>query len=231
MKAATIRAFSLAGAALILIQSVPSSIYTVAEAQTSQQPLGAAPSVQPVKKAPKPRKAQVQPKSAVQTTAPVATEPATAAPNSAGAQTTTVETTQFASWAVSCDIQNSAPDKRHCVARTTIVRSNDDPRPIILLGVTKDAGAQRFFLQTPTTTQVKPGTQLTIGKNSSRHLEYVSCEPTLCTAEAPFDTALADELKGSDTATVTWSSLNAGDVRVDFRLDGAAAAIAFLASR
>lgn len=51
------------------------------------------------------------------------------------------------------------------------------------------------------------------------------------TAAIPIDAAFADELKNAGTATAIRSTIQLGEAKVEFPLDGADTAIAYLASR
>jgi invasion protein IalB len=226
----SVRAFHLVGALLLLSEALSPTLLTLAKAQTPATVAPAEP-----KAIHKPAKPKPAAKPAAKTQ-PAKPEPAAAAKPAANApadaQTTTLETTKFNNWTVSCDNQGPTPATLRCIARLNVLKAKDDPRPILFMGVVKDASPQqRFIVQTPTSVQVKQGVEIAFGKNGPRRLDYVSCEPALCTAEIPLDATLAEELKNAATATVKWSTIQLGEAKVDFPLDGAGAAIAYLASR
>jgi invasion protein IalB len=191
------------------------------------------PAVSAPKQAPKPRKPAPPPapKPAAKPQEHAVSPPLPLTPPPQGGETVTQESTKFHAWTVACNTLNASPDSRQCVAKTGVLRGKDDPRPILFLGVIKNGADQRFVLQTPTTTELKPGVKIDFGKGNTRQFQFASCEPALCTADAPLDGALAEDLRTAGTATVYWTSIGVGEVKVTFGLEGAREAIQFLATR
>ncbi len=157
----------------------------------------------------------------------VAATPTPAVP--AGADTTVLETTRFTNWTVTCQSQTAQP--RRCSAVTAVLRSKEDPRPILFAAIIKQNDAWRITLQVPTTTMVKPGVRLALGNETARQFEITSCEPTLCTAEGSLEAGTVEQFKGATNATATWTTINEGDAKVEFTLEGIAPAIAYLEKR
>lgn len=185
---------------------------------------------------PVPKQKPVAKSKAVST--PVAETRSAATPNAlqgeAGADTdgpssTTVATTKFNSWAVVCETQTGAHPSHHCSARSSIVNGQNQQQLLLVLDVRKNQSGQwALSVQTPSSVVLKPGIKMTLGTNEPKQLEFVSCQPALCSSEVSFDQKLLDELTATDKAVVTYVSLVQGETKVDFGLKGANSAISYL---
>lgn len=136
------------------------------------------------------------------------------------------ETTSFDNWRVVCDNQGSSPGARHCVvAQMSVVRA-ETKQLLVILSVYRDKAAQwKFDVRTPTPLVLGSGVQIVVGKNPARRLSYVSCEQAMCVAEAPLDETLLRELRPEEESAVTFTSLENGEVKVQFPIKGAKAAL------
>ena len=210
---------TLAGVLLLSLGAQPAASQTNVppQPQSATEPA----KQRPAKPAPAKSATQAKPNSA-------AAQPST---SSSEGRTATVETTQFQNWTVTCENRGDAAKPLRCVARINVLRSKDDPRPILFGYISTDGASWRMALQVPTSTVVKPGVQLAIGKRAPRQFEIISCEPALCSAEGPLDASGLEELKSSKSATVNWSTIGLGEAKVEFALDGIAPAIALLEKR
>ncbi len=182
------------------------------------------PAKKPVARAQHVEKAKAQDRAP--STSAVAPTPA-AAPAAALAN----ETTNFQGWSVTCTPPGQAGQPRTCMAQMGVLKSKEDPRPILVMGIAKTGGSATLIVQTPTTVDLTPGVNLQIGNGAPRHLTYVSCEPALCTAALPMDDALAQEVAAAPKAVATWVGLGVGEVRVEYALQEARNTIAFLGTR
>lgn len=117
------------------------------------------------------------------------------------------------------------------MAKTTVIKSKEDPRPIVFMNIVKAEGKSTLVIQTPTGIDLAPGVMLKIGDAAPRHLNYVSCEPALCSAALPMDEALTREVADSSKASASWVGLGVGEVRVEYPLQESRNTIAYLASR
>jgi invasion protein IalB len=184
---------------------------------------------EPIKK-PVPKPHHVEHKGKMQERAPAT--PAAAAPAAAPAAAASAnETTNFQGWTVTCTPVGQGGQPRTCMAQMGVLKSKEDPRPILMMNIAKTGGAATLIVQTPTTVDLTPGVNLQIGNGAPRHLTYVSCEPALCTAAIPLDDALAQELAAAPKAVATWVGLGVGEVRVEYALQEARNTIAFLGTR
>lgn len=186
---------------------------------------------EPVKK-PAAKAHHAEPKAKTQeraAAAPVAQAAAPAAPPAEAASAN--ETTNFQGWTVICTPQGQAGQPRTCMAKMGVLKSKEDPRPILMMNIVKTGGTATLVVQTPTTVDLTPGVNLQIGNGAPRHLNYVSCEPALCTAAIPMDDALAQEVAAAPKAVATWVGLGVGEVRVEYALQEARNTIAFLGTR
>lgn len=141
------------------------------------------------------------------------------------------ETKNFQGWQVACDPMGQGPNGRNCIAKMTVIRGKDDPRPILLVSIVKSEGSSVLVLQTPTSVDLKPGVELEVGKSAVRHLDYVSCEPALCSAAMPLDDGLVRDLSDTPSAVAKWTGLGVGEVRVEYQLQEFRNALAFLTAR
>jgi len=147
-------------------------------------------------------------------------------------QTVKTETTTFDTWTVTCNVHSKdVKGEDGCIARTNVVKSADDPQPVLYLIVVKNEAGERMLVQTPSSIKLGPGTKVQFGDNKVLDLKYSSCEPALCTADMTFDSAIADQMKTSEKASVLWTSLTLGEIKVEFALAGARAAIEYLAKK
>lgn len=138
----------------------------------------------------------------------------------------------FDYWNAGCDPQVEAGKPSRCLARLDVQKSKDDKQLVAILAIAKGkSGEWRLFVQTPTSVILSDGAQLTLGKNATRRLSYISCEPALCTAEAALDPALQRELTTSDGAKITFTSIQAGAAWVEFGIKGAKSAMDFVTSQ
>lgn len=160
-----------------------------------------------------------------------AAAPAAAAATPAAAPAAANETTNFQGWTVTCTPPGQGGQPRTCMAQMGVLKSKEDPRPILMMGIAKTGGSATLLVKTPTTVDLTPGVNLQVGNGAPRHLNYVSCEPALCTAALPMDDALAQEIASAPKAVVTWVGLGVGEVRVEYALQEARNTIAFLGTR
>lgn len=131
-------------------------------------------------------------------------------------------------WTVACDYLDGQPAPR-CMARMPVFRTNELKQVLVVVAIAKGANDQWMLnLHMPTSMLLQPGAELRFGDKARRKMPILSCEPALCTATLPFDAALRADLTGSQNATAVWTSLAGGEIRADFPLKGAAAAIASL---
>lgn len=135
---------------------------------------------------------------------------------------------RFGAWAVSCSPKTAATDPANCVALISVARDKGDQRRIVIMGLLKRDGTISYFAQTPTTVSIKPGVEVQFDGKAGRHYDYDSCEPALCTAVSPVDGALFDEIVTTPSATIGWTSLAAGPVKIVFPTNGAREALDFL---
>lgn len=141
------------------------------------------------------------------------------------------ETVTFQGWSVSCTPLGAAGQSRTCLAKTAVIKSKEDPRPIVFMNIVKADGKSTLVIQTPTGIDLAPGVMLKIGDAAPRHLNYVSCEPALCSAAVPMDEALTREVAESPIASASWVGLGIGEVRVEYPLQESRNTISYLASR
>lgn len=135
---------------------------------------------------------------------------------------------KFGAWVVFCDAKKAPTDPAHCIALISVARDKTDTRKIVIMGVTKHDNALEFFAQTPTTVELKPGVEIQYEGRQPRHFDFGSCEPALCTVKAPLDDALYEEIAATPKATVSWTALAVGSVKVVFGTEGAKEAIDYL---
>lgn len=166
--------------------------------------------------------------SAEQVPPPAPPTPA-APPQVAAAQGNEVQ--NFQGWTVTCFPPPADKSARTCIAKASILKSNKDRRPILFISIIKTGGQATLAVQTPTGIDLRPGVTMQIAKAAPRHLNYESCEPNLCTALVPVDEALMQELGSSPSAVVSYVGLGVGAVRVEYALQDARTAIAFLGTK
>lgn len=188
-----------------------------------------------VNSAPKLHRTEQKPKAPERATlkpAPAPAPTAAAAPAPAPAPAASKnETATFQGWSVSCTPLGATGQSRTCMAKTTVIKSKEDPRPIVFMNIVKAEGKSTLVIQTPTGIDLAPGVMLKIGDAAPRHLNYVSCEPALCSAAVPMDEALTREVAESPKASASWVGLGVGEVRVEYPLQESRNTIAYLASR
>lgn len=148
-----------------------------------------------------------------------------AKPNAAATPTPNAK---FGAWVVFCDAKKAPTDPANCIALISVARDKVDTRKIVIMGVTKHDNALEFFTQTPTTVELKPGIDIQYEGRGPRHFDYGSCEPALCTVKVPLDDALYEEIVATPKATVSWTGLSVGQVKVLFGTEGAKEAIDYL---
>jgi invasion protein IalB len=138
----------------------------------------------------------------------------------------------FDYWNAGCDPQGEAGSPPRCFARLDVQKSKDDKQLVAILAIAKGkSGEWRLFVQTPTSVILSDGAQLSLGKNAARRLNYVSCEPALCTAEAALDATLQRELTTSEGAKIAFTSIRAGAAWVEFGIKGAKSAMDFVTNQ
>ncbi|MFC6790130.1 invasion associated locus B family protein [Methylobacterium komagatae] len=197
--------------------------YVSAQEQLSGNP---APKLHRTEQKPRaPERATLKPAATPAPTAAAASTPASAAAAPKN------ETANFQGWSVACTPPGSAGQPRTCMAKTTVIKSKEDPRPIVFMNIVKADGKSTLVIQTPTGIDLAPGVMLKIGDAAPRHLNYVSCEPALCSAALPMDEALTREVADSSKASASWVGLGVGEVRVEYPLQESRNTIAYLASR
>jgi invasion protein IalB len=152
-------------------------------------------------------------------------------PAAAPAAPRRVETTEYDSWAVTCeDATVSGAMKKTCVALLRVVNDNK----MLLnweIGLNQEG---RFVttIQTPSALAVKQndkmvggpimvskGVELKFGNGAPRRLNYVWCGPQRCLAEAPIDEAFVKEALASAQATITVHTLG-GSIPFDLSVKG-----------
>ncbi len=137
--------------------------------------------------------------------------PAAAAPS--GPQR--VETTVYDSWVVTCEDNAGGTTKRTCLASLRVMNQN---RKVLLnwqIGSNQE-GRYVAAIHVPSGLPVKKGDQivggailigngveLKFGNAAARRLNYVSCNPEQCLAEAPIDDGFVREALANAKATIT----------------------------
>ena len=157
-----------------------------------------------------------------QAAAPV---PAVAAPGDLPIRT---DTAKHEFWTVGCD-HFAAPTPSRCVARMPVFTSAEMRQILVLMTVSKGTGDQlQLVVQLPTSISLSPGAELRFDDRPVRKVAVQSCEPALCTTTLPLDAALLADMRNAQKASLVWTSLITGQVRAEFPVKGAGAALAAL---
>jgi invasion protein IalB len=153
--------------------------------------------------------------SQAQTPPAAATPPAATAPSAPQH----IETTVYDSWSVTCQ-DGARPAagaaKKTCMA---LLRVMTEDRRQVLIGWqigTNEQGRYVTVIRVPTGLAVRKdnqttgggilvqnGVELKFGNGTARKLNFVSCNPQQCAAEAPVDDAFIKDVGTNTTATVT----------------------------
>ena len=183
----------------------------------------------PAKPIPKPAAPAANPAPAVPGAAQP-TVPGAEAGQPAGPKVLKTENTPFDYWRLSCTYLSAPAGAKRCAAELPVYREDKGRRLKVLeVAATRDdAGQVRLVVQIPTSTVVADGATLTLKGGEPRKFAIQSCEPALCTGFVPFDPAFLGQLQAVDGATVSWTSLAAGAVKIEFPVKGAKDAIAAL---
>lgn len=160
---------------------------------------------------------------------PAAKAPAAAKPGPVAAPAAPpADVHRFENWAVSCAPKAAPTDPANCLGLVSVARDKQDQRKIVIMGLIKRNGTFSFFAQTPTAIELKSGVDIQFEGRATRHYDYNSCEPALCTVMVPLDDALLGDVTGVPNVTMLWTSLEAGQVKVVFSPAGAREAFEYL---
>ncbi len=142
-----------------------------------------------------------------------------------------VETTVYDSWVVTCQENEGGTAKRNCLASLRVMNQN---RKVLLtwqIGLNQE-DHYVTAVHVPSALPVKKdnqvvagpilignGLDLKFGNAAARRLNYISCGPRQCVAEAPIDDAFVREALANPKATLT-AYTPAGPVAVDLDIKG-----------
>jgi invasion protein IalB len=162
--------------------------------------------------------------------APARQTPAATAP-AAPSEPRRVETTVYDSWVVTCQDGVGGATKRTCLASLRVVTQNKKVLVNWQIGSNQE-GRYVTAIHVPSSLPVKKdnkvvggpilvgnGVELKFGNAAARRLNYVSCGPQQCAAEAAIDDAFVKEALANSQATITVYSA-AGTVPYELNIKG-----------
>lgn len=163
-------------------------------------------------------------------TAALAAFPAAAeAPKApAGPSVVKSETSRFDFWTVACDTLSQPANAKKCLARLSVNRENSRDVIVNLVVGQNAKGEMRLDVEIPTSVSIQEGVSVKIDGGAEIKLPITFCTPASCVASVPYDAKIAGSMQGTKAA-VSWMSLVAGTVKVDFGLKGSREAVAALA--
>ena len=159
---------------------------------------------------------------------------APAAPPAAPSATQRVETTKYDTWVVVCQ-DAGGTTKRTCLASLRVVSQGENKQQLILnwqIGLNKDGHFVTAFHVPPGLAVrkdnqmvgggilVQSGLELKFGSGQPRRVNYVSCGPQQCFAEALIDEPFIKDALANTNATVTVHTAGGGPIPFDFSIKG-----------
>ncbi|WP_334176021.1 invasion associated locus B family protein [Pseudoxanthobacter sp.] len=136
------------------------------------------------------------------------------------------ETVVYDNWTVTCHDSLADNARRTCSASLQVTNRKNGQSVLIWEIGTDSAGKPTYAVRTPLGVRVKEGIRMTVGAAKPRQVDYVLCDTRGCEAAAPFDDALARDLKAASEASIAFTATNGQTFTIKVPLKGISQALA-----